>query len=198
MELKAVWAALAQNFTLANLLIRAAYIICIALAFEAMAWWAGRLIEKQVSAFITADSQRDSAWRIRRRTILRHTPKLFSRAALYTLALILIFEVFGVPVLPLSLALGATTLLFGAALLPVLRDLGQGYTLLAEDSLAPGDAVDIDGHLGVVEKFTLRGVQLRDKEGRTHLLSNRDISNIIVYRRKQQKTKQSVDPLEKY
>ena len=195
MEFKAVWSALAQNFTLANLIIRAAYIICIALAFELIAWWAGRQIEKYVSPLITGDAEREAAWRIRRRTILRHTPKLFSRAVLYTLALILVFEIFGVPVLPLSLAIGSVVLLFGAALLPVLRDFGQGYTLLAEDALAPGDAVDIDGHQGVVEKFTLRGVQLRDKDGRAHLLSNRGISNVVVYRRKVQDTKDFHDPL---
>lgn len=195
MELKAAWATLAQNFTLTNLVIRAAYIICIALAFEFIAWWAARLIEKQVTPLITSDAERDAAWRIRRRTLLRHTPKLFSRTVLYALALILVFEVFGVPVLPLSLTVGAATLLFGAALLPVLRDLGQGYTLLAEDALAPGDAVDIDGHQGVVEKFTLRGVQLRDKDGRAHLLSNRDISNIVVYQRKVQSAKDLNDPL---
>ena len=97
MDFKVVWATLAQNFTLTNLVIRAAYIICIAIAFEAIAWWAARKIEKSVSPFITADAEREAAWRIRRRTILRHTPKFFSRALLYTLAIILIFDVFGVP-----------------------------------------------------------------------------------------------------
>jgi len=195
MDFKVAWAALAQNFTLTNLVIRAAYIICIAIAFEAIAWWAARKIEKSVSPLITADAERDATWRIRRRTVLRHTPKFFSRALLYTLAVILIFDVFGVPVLPLSLAVGAVLLLFGSAFLPILRDVGQGYTLLAEDALAPGDAVDIDGHQGVVEKFTLRGVQLRDKDGRAHLLSNRDISSVIVYRRKVQEVKEIGDPL---
>lgn len=195
MDFKVAWATLAQNFTLTNLVIRAAYIICIAIAFEGIAWWAARKIEKSVTPFITADAERDAAWRIRRRTLLRHTPKFFSRALLYTLAVILIFDVFGVPVLPLSLAVGAVLLLFGSALLPIMRDFGQGYALLAEDALAPGDAVDIDGHQGVVEKFTLRGVQLRDKDGRAHLLSNRDISNVIVYRRKVQDAKDYEQPL---
>lgn len=195
MDFKVAWAALAQNFTITNLVIRAAYIICIAIAFEIIAWWAARRIETAVNPLITGDAEREPAWRIRRRTTLRHTPKLISRTLLYTLATILIFEVFGVPVLPLSLALGAVLLLFGAAMLPVLRDLGQGYTLLAEDAIAPGDAVDIDGHQGVVEKFSLRGVLLRDKEGRAHLINNRDIGNVVVYRRKVQDTKDFDDPL---
>jgi small-conductance mechanosensitive channel len=188
MDFKAIWSQLAQNFTLTSLVLRAAYIICIALAFEAISWWAARRLEKLVSPLITTDAERETQWRIRRRTIVRQTPKIFSRTLLYTLALILIFDVFGVPVLPLSLAVGAVLLLFGAAFLPILRDFSQGYTLLAEDALAPGDAVEINDAQGIVEKFTLRGVVLRDKDGRAHHISNRDISGVSVYKRKTQET----------
>lgn len=186
MDFKAIWSQLAQNFTLTSLIIRATYIICIALAFEAIAWWAARKLEKHVSPFITADAEREAGWRVKRRTLVRHTPKIISRTLLYTLAIILIFDVFGVPVLPLSLAVGAVALLFGAALLPVLRDVGQGYILFLEDALAPGDAVEINGVQGIVEKFTLRGVILHDKDGRTHLLSNRDVTSVTIYKRKTQ------------
>jgi small conductance mechanosensitive channel len=186
MDFKAIWSQLAQNFTLTNLVIRAAYIICIALAFEAINWWAARRLDRWVSPLITADAEREPAWRIRRRTLIRQTPKLFSRTLLYTLALILIFDVFGVPVLPLSLSVGAVLLLFGAGFLPVMRDVAQGYTLLAEDALAPGDAIEINGLQGIVEKFTLRGIMLRDKDGRTHMFSNRDVSSVTVYKRKTQ------------
>jgi small conductance mechanosensitive channel len=186
MNFQAVWSQLAQNFTLTNLVIRAAYIICIALAFEGLSWWAARRLEKIVAPLITTDAEREAPWRVRRRTVIRHTPKLLSRTLLYTLATILIFDVFGVPVLPLSLAVGAVLLLFGAAFLPVLRDCAQGYMLLAEDALAPGDAVEIHGQQGIVEKFTLRGVQLRDKDGRAHLLSNREVASVTVYKRKTQ------------
>ena len=195
MNLKATWYALAQNFTLQNLVIIAAQVICVAIAFEVLAWWAGRVIEKQVAPFITADAERDAAWRVKRRTILRHTPKILSRTTLYAIAFILIFNIFRVPVLPLSIGIGATLLLFGAALLPTLRDLAQGYTLLAEDALAPGDAVEINGHQGVIEKFSLRSTLLRDKENRAHLLNNRDIKDVIVYRRKVQDAKNFDDPL---
>ena len=190
MNFQAVWSQLAQNFTLANLVVRAAYIICIALAFEGLSWWAARKLEHWVAPLITTDSERETAWRVRRRTLVRQTPKIISRTLLYTLAIILIFDVFGVPVLPLSLAVGAVVLLFGAALLPVMRDVGQGYILFAEDALAPGDAVEINGVQGIVEKFTLRAIYLRDKDGRAHLLSNRDVANMTVYRRKTHEVKE--------
>ena len=45
MDPKALWVSLAHNFTLANLIHKGAYVICIALVFEFIAWWAGRRIE---------------------------------------------------------------------------------------------------------------------------------------------------------
>jgi len=184
MDPKALWVSLAHNFTLANLIHKGAYVICIALVFEFIAWWAGRRIERMTAPLITADADREHAWRIRRRTTLRHSPKIISRTLCYTIAIILVFDVFGVPVLSLSLAVGAVVALFGAAMLPLLRDIMQGYALLAEDALAIGDEVEIGSHQGTVEKLTLRGVWLRDSAGRAHLLSNRNVADVIVHKRR--------------
>lgn len=178
-------------YRLPGLITKAAYVICIAIVFEFIAWWLGRRIEKLTTPFITQDATREASWRVRRRAVLRQTPKIISRTICYTIAVILVFDVFGVPVLPLSLAVGAVVALFGAAAMPLLRDTTQGYFLLAEDALAVGDVVDIEGHRGIVEKLTLRGTWLRDEQGQTHILSNRDITNVVVHRRRQEKQEKS-------
>jgi len=183
MAWEAVWSGLRQNFALPNLVLRAVYIIFIAIAIELIAWWLGRMIEKAVTPYIAIDAGRPAAWRVRRRTTLRQSPKWMVRAVLYTTGMILIFDVFGVPVLPLSLAVGAVVVIMGAGIAPIFRDLVQGYVLLAEDAIAPGDAVEINGHVGTVEKLTLRGVWLRGHNGRLHLLSNRAVSDVAIYRR---------------
>jgi small conductance mechanosensitive channel len=195
MDPKVLWATLAANFTLANLILKGTYVLCIAIVFEFIAWWAGRRIEKMTTPLITTDAEREHNWRIRRRTTLRQSPKIISRTLCYTIAIILVFDVFGVPVLPLSLAIGAVIALFGAALLPLLRDIMQGYALLADDVLAVGDVVEIGNHQGTVEKFTLRGVWLRDSAGRAHLLSNRHVSNVIVHQRRVDNSRNKV-PME--
>jgi small-conductance mechanosensitive channel len=182
MTVQSIWASMSDK--LPQLIFVAIRVIFIAVIFEFIAWWSGRRIEKMTTPLITADAGREHTWRIRRRAILRHAPKLISRSLCYAVALILVFDVFGVPVLPLSLAVGAVAALFGAALLPLFRDAAQGYALLAEDTLAVGDVVDIDGHRGVVEKFTLRGTWLRDGESHVHCLSNRDIKNVVVQKRR--------------
>lgn len=183
MAWEAVFSGLKQNFALPSLLLHAVYIIFIAIAIELMAWWVGRLIEKAVTPYIAIDAGRPAAWRVRRRTTLRQSPKWMTRAALYTIAVVLIFDVFGVPVLPLSLAVGAVVIVLGTGMTPIFRDIVQGYVLLAEDSIAPGDAVEINGHVGTVEKMNLRAIWLRGHNGHLHLLSNRAISDIAVYRR---------------
>lgn len=158
-------------------------VIFIAIVFEFLAWFLGRRLEKMASPFLGLDAQRDPKWRAMRRAALRSVPKTALRTLLYTVALILVLDVFGLQILPLSLAVGSIALLFGAALLPMLRDYAQGYVLLSEDTLAPGDTVQIGAHLGVVEKWTLRATWLRDSAGFTHVLSNRDVREVIVQRR---------------
>lgn len=181
--------ALRANLNLSSLIMKGAYIICLAIAFELLTWWFNRFLEKQVAPLITGDANREAGWRMRRRTTLRQTPKIFSRSVLYTLAMLLVFDLFGVPILPLSLAVGAIIALFAAGLIPVLRDFSQGYTLLAEDTLAVGDIVEIGAHSGTVERFTLRSTVLRDANGRAHILSNRDISDVVVVKRREESAK---------
>lgn len=158
-------------------------VVFIAVVFEFLAWFIGRRVEKLASPFIGLDAQRDPKWRAMRRAALRSTPKIVLRTLLYTVALILVLDAFGLQILPLSLAVGSVALLFGAALLPMLRDYAQGYILLSEDTLAPGDTVQIGDHLGQVEKWTLRATWLRDSAGYLHVLSNREVRDVIVQSR---------------
>lgn len=175
---------LATNFNLQNLLFKGIAVVFIAITFEVAVWWFGRLIEKWTAPLLTQDNGREQNWRVRRRATLRQTPRIIARGVCYAIALILVFDVFGTPVLPLSLSVGAAVALFGAALLPTMRDAAQGYTLLAEDALAIGDVVEIGAHQGTVEKFTLRGTWLRDAQGHARYLSNSDIKNVVVLKRK--------------
>ena len=175
-----------SNFTLARLVEVSINVIFIALVFEFLAWWLGRRIEAWVTPLIPNDAGRERAWAVKRRTTLRQTPKLIARTVCYVSALLLVLNVFNVPILPLSLALGAVALLFGAALLPLLRDAAQGYSLLADDLVAPGDVVEVEGRRGVVEKFTLRGLWLRDEEKRVHFFANRGVHDVMVISRRQE------------
>ena len=100
MDPKAIIADLSSK--LPTLIFIGIRVVFIAIIFEFLAWLAGNRIEKLASPFIGVDAGRDPKWRAQRRATLRQTPKLITRTLLYTVALILVFDVFGVPVLPLS------------------------------------------------------------------------------------------------
>lgn len=173
-------------------------LLFIALVFEVAAWFLGTRLEKWASPFASLGQGRDARWRALRRTTLLKTPRLALRTLLYSVALVLVFNVFGLPVLELALSLGAVALLFGLALMPILQDVAQGYALLSEDALAPGDRVEINGVEGTVEQWTLRGTWLRDERGRLVCLSNRDVRQVVVISKATESEKKvAFDPLKK-
>jgi hypothetical protein len=57
--------------------------------------------------------------------------------------------------------------------------------------------VQIAGHTGQVEKWTLRATWLRDSAGHLHVLSNRDVRDVIVQSRAEPEeiASPSFDPL---
>ncbi len=184
---------------LQTILFIAPKILFIAIAFEFAAWFLGKRLEKMTAPFAGLGAERDARWRQLRRATLLKTPKIALRTLLYSVALVLVFNVFGLPVLELALSLGAVALLFGLALMPLMQDIAQGFALLSEDTLAPGDAVEINGIQGTVERWTLRGTWLRDSHGRLVCLSNRDVRQVVIYKRavEAEKPKAAFDPLKK-
>ena len=174
-------------------------LLFIAAVFEFAAWFLGRRLERWATPFNSLGGTRDARWRQLRRDTLVKTPKIALRTLLYSVALVLIFNVFGLPVLELAVSLGAVALLFGLALMPVMQDIAQGYALLSEDTLAPGDRVQINGVEGTVEQWTLRGTWLRDAGGRLVALSNRDVRQIVIISKAagEEKARVAFDPLKK-
>lgn len=173
--------ALIPNF--GTLLFIGVRVLLIAVAFEFIAWYAGRRLAALTDSFSKLDQHREPKWRQARRDTLKRVPKFVARFLIYTVAGILVLSVFGVPLLPLALAFGAVAFMVGAGLMPILRDYAQGYFLLAEDSIAPGDAVTINGHVGTIEKISLRAIWLRDEADCLHVLSNRDVHDITVLKK---------------
>lgn len=170
-------------------ILKGARIILIAIAFEIALWALNRFLERQTAPMLNADANREVAWKSRRRQALRQVPKNFGRAIIYTVGFLLVLNEFGAPILPLSLGIGAVVAFFAAGLVPILRDITQGYTLLAEDTVAIGDQIQIGNYSGTVERFSMRATTLRDRDGHLHVLSNRDVCNVTVLSRREEKGK---------
>ena len=188
---------LKSNFTLMNMILVAVRVMFIAALFEGLAWWLSRRVEGMISPLITLDAQREHSWRIRRRTFLRQTPKTVIRTLCYIGALIAVLSVFetsislfAVPVLPVSIVVGALILILGAGALGMVQDAVQFYSLLADDAIALGDIVEIDSQRGtvqgIVERVSPRGLYLRDSTGRFHYVAGREVRHVVVHRRREE------------
>ncbi|MDN6180051.1 MAG: mechanosensitive ion channel family protein [Halomonas subglaciescola] len=84
----------------------------------------------------------------------------------------------GVNVTPLLAGAGVIGLAIGFGAQTLVQDLITGIFILIEDSLAVGDFVEINGHMGSVEGLTLRTVRLRDLDGIVHIITFSRIDSI--------------------
>ncbi|HXQ51339.1 MAG TPA: mechanosensitive ion channel domain-containing protein [Stellaceae bacterium] len=78
--------------------------------------------------------------------------------------LIVLSEI-GVNIAPLLAGAGVVGLAVGFASQALLKDLIIGLIILAEDTLAVGEVVDVGKGAGVVEAITMRAMRLRDASG---------------------------------
>lgn len=95
----------------------------------------------------------------------------FAAGALFAAALV-ILEQLGVATGPILAGVGILGLAIGLASQSLIKDVINGLFILFEDSLSVGDVVRLRDTGGLVEKFTLRAVTLRDLSGNVHVIPN--------------------------
>jgi small-conductance mechanosensitive channel len=77
----------------------------------------------------------------------------------------------GVDVTPILAGAGIIGIAVGFGAQNLVADLITGIFILIEDSLAVGDFVEINGHMGTVEGLNLRAVWLRDLDAVVHIMT---------------------------
>jgi moderate conductance mechanosensitive channel len=78
---------------------------------------------------------------------------------------LIVLSEFGVNIAPLLAGAGVVGLAVGFASQALLKDLIIGIIILAEDTLAVGEVVDVGKGPGVVEGLTMRALRMRDQSG---------------------------------
>lgn len=91
--------------------------------------------------------------------------------------LVLLSEV-GINVTPLLAGAGVIGVAFGFGAQTMVKDFLTGFTIVLEDLIRVGDVVTLGGCNGVVEKITLRKVQLRDVAGIVYTIPFSEITTI--------------------
>ncbi|TDX25356.1 small-conductance mechanosensitive channel [Modicisalibacter xianhensis] len=99
------------------------------------------------------------------------------------IALIVGLANLGVNVTPLLAGAGVIGLAIGFGAQTLVQDLITGLFILIEDSLTIDDFVDVGGHMGTVERLSLRTVRLRDLDGIVHIIPFSQIKGIQNFSR---------------
>lgn len=91
-------------------------------------------------------------------------------------AAFMVLREFGINITPLLTGAGIVGVAVGFAAQSVIKDFVQGFFILAENQLRVGDVVEVAGHVGAVERITMRTTRLRSLDGHVHTVPNGEIS----------------------
>jgi len=165
-----------RNVWLSPLPLKLVYGAFIAGAFELIYVMTGRMIRRALAPALRADATRDPSDRVRRRRFVLGPPLALNRWLWYSIALLMILRVFGLPIsaelLPMLAIAIAVTLVIGKNLF---RDLLAGWLITYEDRYSPGDRVAIGEDRGVVTEMTLRTTTIRTHGGREIVFRNSQV-----------------------
>jgi small conductance mechanosensitive channel len=142
-----------------------------------LAWLAYRVVRLAAGRIeIAVDDGDDSVTTLRERRgqTIAQLLRSVGRVVILAIAILLTFNVFidigpilaGAGILGLAVSFGAQSLV---------KDVISGFFILFENQFAIGDVIEVAGKSGLVEKMTLRVVQLRDAEGIMHVVPNGEI-----------------------
>lgn len=104
------------------------------------------------------------------------------RAAIWTVALLLVLDQVGVNLAPLIAGAGIAGLALGFGAQALVRDFLSGFFILLENQFHIGDNVEVSASggtvTGVVEGFSMRVTQVRSLDGALHFIPNGNIQEI--------------------
>ncbi|MCD6361283.1 MAG: mechanosensitive ion channel [Armatimonadetes bacterium] len=162
-------------------LVQAIYVAAI---FELLVFLTNRRLRRALAGAVRRDTGREHSERIRRRRVVEGLPLLINRGLLYTVALLMIVRVLGLPtgaeVLPLLLAAVVVVLV---VFRDPLRDAARGYYIMYDYLYAPGDRISVGELTGIVTELTLRVTRLRTTEGREVAIPNRRVTDVVNHSR---------------
>jgi small conductance mechanosensitive channel len=102
-------------------------------------------------------------------------------ALLVTIGIIVILTTLtnlGVNIAPLLAAAGVVGIAIGFGSQKLVQDVINGMFILFQNIISVGDVVEIAGHTGLVERLSVRTIELRDLEGSVHTIPYGEVTTI--------------------
>jgi small conductance mechanosensitive channel len=140
------------------------------------AWFGIRALLRKVRRVLVEHSQDDE--RDKRITTVVRAIKHVVSVVLVAVVVMLVLAEFGVSIAPLLGAAGVAGIAVGLAAQGLAKDFIRGFSLLVDDQIRVGDAVEIAGKSGVVEEVTTRCITLRDYDGTVHFVPAGEIQTV--------------------
>lgn len=100
---------------------------------------------------------------------------------LVAISSLVILSELGIDIMPLLAGAGVVGIAIGFGAQALVKDFLNGFIIIFEDLMQIGDVVNLAGRLGVIEKITIRRVQLRSLDGIVHTIPYSDISIVDNY-----------------
>ncbi|WEJ33780.1 mechanosensitive ion channel domain-containing protein [Devosia sp. SD17-2] len=166
------WIASDEGLYVAGSIVSAALIVLVAIILHVVvASWVEYRLNTQTGKMPTP----------REKTLLNLFKNAFS-IALAIFGTMLALAQIGVNIAPLLAGAGVVGLAIGFGAQKLVQDIITGIFIQFENVMNEGDAVEVAGRSGVVEKLTIRSVTIRDMTGTIHLIpfsSVDQVSNMV-------------------
>lgn len=124
-----------------------------------------------------AFKQADDMNQTRVKTILPIIRNVLMMVFAVLFGLVLLSEL-GINVTPLLAGAGVVGVALGFGAQSMVKDFLCGFTIILEDLVRVGDVATLGGHTGVIEKITLRKIQMRDVAGAVYTVPFSEITII--------------------
>ncbi len=89
--------------------------------------------------------------------------------------------IYGINIKSIVAGLGITAAIIGLAFQDIAKDLLAGIFIIAEDQYEIGDYIEVNGFMGEVVFIGLKTTRIKDYKGRTKIIANHNITEVINY-----------------
>jgi len=137
-----------------------------------------RRLERAYERGAITDTQRFRTRRLQRLQATSGVVHGVLGVVIWTVALLFILDLLGVPLQPLLAGAGLASVVIGFGAQQLVRDVLAGIAMLIEDQYGCGDWIEVGGRFGVVERIGLRSTAFRDVDGVVHHVLNGSIQRV--------------------
>ncbi len=137
-----------------------------------------RRLERAYERGAITDTQRFRTRRLQRLQATSGVVHGVLGVVIWTVALLFILDLLGVPLQPLLAGAGLASVVIGFGAQQLVRDVLAGIAMLIEDQYGVGDWIEVEGRFGVVERIGLRSTAFRDVDGVVHHVLNGSIQRV--------------------